>query len=100
MKKLLIMALVTFACCTHAADKTEPPKPQDPKYINVTDSENKIVAEVERATGKVKYYQSAEKAFEALFAVHMNLVSKVDEFNKAAQKKAEDEAKKASVKKK
>jgi hypothetical protein len=45
--------------------------PADSKWWNVTDGNNEVVAGVDVTTGKVKYYQSQDKAFQTLFGATM-----------------------------
>lgn len=92
MKKLIPMLLVLASCASQPVIINNDSKPT---WVNLFDSENKIAAAVDTKTNEVQYYQSPEKAFNALYAAYVSLVKKVQE----ASAPPKTETKKTPVKK-
>lgn len=93
MKKYLFVMVLLVAGCASKA----PVGNRGSKYANVLDTDNRITADVNTTTGDVMYYQSPEKAFEALFHAYVSYKNQVDAA--MAQSQPKPEVKKEEVKK-
>lgn len=76
MKKIIpvLLALSLASCASHPVQKPGG-KLAEPKYVNLMDSNNKLVASVDTNNGHVQYYESPERAFEVLFASYIAYVN-------------------------
>lgn len=73
MKKLLFLAVLIVAGCS-----TPPPVTPTAKFANILDGNNKIVADINKETGAVKFYDSPEKALLALYSAYIPIYNQLD----------------------
>ena len=85
--KSLLFAIVGFVLVLIGCSATPTQHAANPKdqWINVTNAQNKVVAGVNLADGKIEYYTTPQEAFEVMFGAYKHLIDE----SQAAQKKAE-----------